>query len=200
MPTWLLIVFAVIAAVGTLAGLWFLLSDRFARPSLRLDLEAIRRREDETGALIVFGTVSSTIVYALHIANEGRKAGGRAAVSVWAPRSTSLQWAADATGAESSGAPSAAWSQVTLTDAVGAEHPSIELPRSLDAVPMIGLTLYLRVATPMRYGDRESFPLRVRVRRRRQRRRAARLSDPFGAPARVEETAARAPVARAISS
>lgn len=164
MPAWLTIALGVLGGVAALAGIGWTLRDRLARARLDLALEPVGRERDEEGRVIVGGTAMSRVNYALHLRNDGRKAAGRTEVAVWAPRTIEVRWAADGNGGDLTGAQRPSPSDVRLADEAGGEHPAVELRRSLDSVPLIGETLYLRFSSGVPFGGSFDAPVKVRVR------------------------------------
>jgi hypothetical protein len=137
-------------------------SERQARARLGLRLEPVGRRTDDTGAIIVNGNLAR-VNFALAVTNDGDTAAGHAAVTMWVPWPGEVRWS-DGTGAELPGSTSPVRSSVTLALPGGDDAETLELSARLDAIPLIGETLFFRATVDVPNGGRSAMPMRAQVR------------------------------------
>lgn len=117
-----------------------------------------------------FIRTEATTIYvnlAITVTNQGTKPAGRTHVELWVPamiESTTLKWM-DPAGAKEDwfGSPSPDPS-TQLDTGDGRRFGAQLMTRTLESVPLIGETLYLRIACPVPVGGEGMVPVRVRVR------------------------------------
>ena len=102
---------------------------------------------------------------AIMLDNDGNKAAGSTQVEAWVPSvvsSTTLKWH-DSSGEESRSRSSVPDPAMKLPTGDGRTFDTQRITRTLDAVPLMGETLYLRLACPVGTQGESMIPIRVRA-------------------------------------
>jgi hypothetical protein len=140
--------------------------DRAAQPALGIDIQPSNVKPDDRGVI----RTEATAVYvnlAITITNDGSKPAERTQVEVWVPSfvdSPTLKWM-DPSGAEQDRFGTSAPDPATQLDTGdGRLFETQRMTRTLEAVPLIGETVYLRLNCPVPVQGESMVPVRVRAR------------------------------------
>jgi hypothetical protein len=141
------------------------LLDRSARPELGLEMQPSNVRPDEDG---VIRTDATTIYINLAIAltNESTKPAGETRIEAWVPafvESTTLKWMDPSGREETRFGSSTADPSTKLDTGDGRMFDTQRMTRTLDSVPLMGGTIYLRIACPVAVQGEAMIPIRVRA-------------------------------------
>jgi len=141
--------------------------DRAAHPALGVEIEPSNVKPDDDGVIRTENTTVN-LTLAIKVANSGTKPATRTHVQAWVPMfvdSTTLKWTDPAGRENDRWGLSANDPAVRLDSGAGREFDTRRMERTLDVVPLVGETIYLRVPcqVPPRGGE-SMIPVRVRAR------------------------------------
>ena len=141
-------------------------ADRVASPVLGIEIQPSNVKPGEDGVIRTDGT-GVYVNLAITITNVGTKPAGRTQLETWVPSfvdSLTLKWT-DPSGIEQNRFGTSAPDPASRLDTGdGREFDSLRMTRTLDAVPLIGETVYLRVNCPVPVRGEATIPVRVRAR------------------------------------
>jgi hypothetical protein len=140
--------------------------DREARPALGIEFRPTNQVLDDDG----FIRTDAGLVYvnlAIRITNSGDKPASGTEVEVWVPVAAgapTLKWV-DASGTENDDLGKGARDLTTkLPSGDGRELDTVRITRTLEAVPLMGSTIHLRIPCPMQVPGKGMVAVRVRAR------------------------------------
>jgi hypothetical protein len=177
---------SIASVVVSIGALYFAFrSDRRADEALRMTRDEREERLRERAAKAVLGLrfrpgnvpvdadgviqTEASIQYVnleITVENTGEKPAGETQVEAWVPKhisSTTLRWLDDA-AVEDRTHISAPDPSTALPVGDGRSFDAQRITRSLEAVPLMGKTIYLRLACPMEGPGEGMIPVRVRAR------------------------------------
>jgi hypothetical protein len=141
------------------------LADRETRPVLGVEMHPSNRSPGDDGVI----ETDATTVYvnlAITITNRGTATAGRTHVDVWAPaviETTTLKWMDPSSAEQDRFGFSTPDPSTRLDTRDGREFDTQRMTRTLESVPLVGETLYLRIACPVPVQGDATIPVRVRV-------------------------------------